>query len=67
MIGHAKLPNKLGPDVVAGPNIKTAKDLRGKKVGVQTLVGTVWMGAMLGLEHLGLEVERDGMTNMNFD
>lgn len=58
----ATLTNKLGYDVVAGPNIKTAKDLRGKKVGVQTLAGTVWMGAMLGLEHLGLDAERDKIT-----
>ncbi|HEX7229363.1 MAG TPA: ABC transporter substrate-binding protein [Candidatus Binatia bacterium] len=43
------LTNRLGYDVVAAPSIKTAKDLRGKKVGVQTLAGTVWMGAMLAL------------------
>ncbi|MGZ8499364.1 MAG: hypothetical protein ACXW5W_13080 [Candidatus Binatia bacterium] len=29
VIGHATLTNKLGHDVVAGPNIKTAKELRG--------------------------------------
>jgi ABC-type nitrate/sulfonate/bicarbonate transport system substrate-binding protein len=58
----ATLTNKLGYDVVAAPSIKTAKDLRGKKVGVQTLAGTVWMGAMLGLEFLGLEPERDKIT-----
>lgn len=29
VIGHATLTNKLGDDAVAGPNIKTAKDLRG--------------------------------------
>jgi ABC-type nitrate/sulfonate/bicarbonate transport system substrate-binding protein len=58
----ATLTNKLGYDVVAAPNVKTAKDLRGKKVGVQTLAGTVWMGAMLGLEYLGLDAERDKIT-----
>lgn len=58
----ATLTNKLGYDVVAAPSIKTAKDLRGKKVGVQTLAGTVWMGAMLGLEYMGLEPERDKIT-----
>jgi ABC-type nitrate/sulfonate/bicarbonate transport system substrate-binding protein len=58
----ATLTNKLGYDVVAAPSIKTAKDLRGKKVGVQTLAGTVWMGAMLGLEYLGLEPDRDKIT-----
>ncbi|MGE5216967.1 MAG: ABC transporter substrate-binding protein [Chloroflexota bacterium] len=58
----ATLTNKLGYDVVAAPSIKTAKDLRGKKVGVQTLAGTIWMGAMLGLEHLGLDAQRDKIT-----
>ncbi len=58
----ATLTNKLGYDVVAAPSIKSAKDLRGKKVGVQTLAGTVWMGAMLGLEYLGIDPERDKIT-----
>ena len=58
----ATLTNRLGYDVVAAPSIKTANDLRGKKVGVQTLAGTVWMGAMLGLEHLGLDPQRDKIT-----
>lgn len=58
----ATLTNRVGYDVVAAPNIKTAKDLRGKRVGVQTLAGTVWMGAMLALEHLGLDAERDKIT-----
>lgn len=58
----ATLTNRLGYDVVAAPGIKTAKELRGKKVGVQTLAGTVWMGAMLALEHLGLDPECDKIT-----
>lgn len=59
----ASLTNRLGYDLVAAPGIKTSKDLRGKRLGVQTLAGTVWMGAMLGLEHLGLDPRRD---NINF-
>jgi ABC-type nitrate/sulfonate/bicarbonate transport system substrate-binding protein len=59
----ATLTNRLGYDFVAAPGIKTAKDLRGKRVGVQSLGGTVWMGAMLGLEYLGLDPVRD---NINF-
>jgi ABC-type nitrate/sulfonate/bicarbonate transport system substrate-binding protein len=55
--------NRLGYDLVVAPSIKTPKDLRGKHLGVQTLAGTVWMGAMLGLEHLGLDPRRD---NINF-
>ena len=57
------LTNRLGYDLVAAPGIKSARDLRGKRFGVQSLAGTVWMGAMLGLEHLGLEPRRD---NINF-
>ena len=57
------LTNRLGYDLVAAPNIKNPKDLRGKRLGVQTLAGTVWMGAMLGLEHLGIDPVRE---NINF-
>ncbi|HEY2990836.1 MAG TPA: ABC transporter substrate-binding protein [Candidatus Binatia bacterium] len=46
-------------DLVVRPNIKTAKDLRGKRIGVQVIGGTIWMAAMLGLEHLGLDSRRD--------
>jgi ABC-type nitrate/sulfonate/bicarbonate transport system substrate-binding protein len=58
----ASLTNRLGYDMVAAPTIKTPKDLRGKRFGVQTLAGTVWLGAMLGLEQLGLEAKRDNIT-----
>ncbi|MGH7768312.1 MAG: ABC transporter substrate-binding protein [Candidatus Binatia bacterium] len=61
MIGS--LTNRLGYDLVAAPAIKSAADLRGKRFGVQSLGGTVWMGGMLGLEHLGLDPKRD---NINF-
>jgi len=57
------LTNRLGYDLVAAPGIKNPKDLRGKRLGVQTLAGTVWMGAMLGLEHLGIDPVRE---NINF-
>jgi ABC-type nitrate/sulfonate/bicarbonate transport system substrate-binding protein len=46
-------------DLVVKPNIKTPKDLRGKRIGVQVIGGTIWMGAMLGLEHLGLDSRSD--------
>ena len=57
------LTNRLGYDLVAAPGIKNPKELRGKRLGVQTLAGTVWMGAMLGLEHLGIDPVRE---NINF-
>ena len=59
---HRDPDEPVGLRRVAAPAIKTAKDLIGKKVGVQTLAGTVWMGAMLGLEHLGLDPQRDKIT-----
>src|SRR5437773_2883209 len=46
-------------DLVVRPNIKNPKDLRGKRIGVQVVGGTIWMAAMLGLEHLGLDSRRD--------
>src|SRR5215831_3372385 len=46
-------------DLVVRPNIKSPKDLHGKRVGVQVIGGTIWMGAMLGLEHLRLDPRRD--------
>ena len=48
-------------DLVVKPAIKSAGDLRGKRLGVQVIGGTIWMGAMLGLEHLGLDPRRDAV------
>lgn len=53
------LTNRVTYDVVVRPGIKTPEDLRGKKFGVQAIGGTVWMGAILALEHLGLDPDRD--------
>jgi NitT/TauT family transport system substrate-binding protein len=53
------LTNRVTYDLVVRPGIKTPEDLRGKTFGVQSIGGTVWMGAMLALEHLGLDPERD--------
>ena len=51
--------NRLTDDLVVRPGIKRPEDLRGKRFGVQSIGGGGWMGAMLGLEHLGLEPRRD--------
>ena len=45
--------------LIAQPDIKKADDLRGKRIGVQTIVGSTWMNSMLALEVLGLEPKRD--------
>jgi NitT/TauT family transport system substrate-binding protein len=49
-------------DFVARANIKRPEDLRGKKVGVTSIGGGSWMGAMLWLEQLGLDPQRDNIT-----
>jgi len=46
-------------DLVARPNIKRPEDLRGKRFGVTSIGGTTWMGALLWLEQLGLDPQRD--------
>lgn len=51
--------NRLAYDVVVRPEIKEAKDLRGKRFGVTNIGGTTWMAAILALEHLGLDHQRD--------
>jgi NitT/TauT family transport system substrate-binding protein len=55
----AALTNRVTYDLVVRPGIKRPEDLRGKTFGVQSIGGTVWMGAILGLEHLGLDPEKD--------
>ena len=58
----AALNAKVTYDLVAAPAIKTPKDLRGKRFGIQVFGGGLWMGAMLGLEYLGLDPQRDNIN-----
>jgi ABC-type nitrate/sulfonate/bicarbonate transport system substrate-binding protein len=51
--------NRVTDDLVVKPGIKRSEDLRGKRLGVQSIGGGGWMGAMLALESLGLEPRRD--------
>ncbi len=48
-------------NLVSRPEIKNPRDLHGKRFGIQSFGGAVWMGAMLGLEHLGLDPRRDNI------
>ncbi len=57
----AAFTNRVTYDLVVRPGIKSPEDLRGKRFGVQSIGGTVWMGAILGLEYLGLEPNRDNV------
>src|SRR6266478_830279 len=58
----AALNARVTYDLVAAPAIKTPKDLRGKRFGIQVFGGGLWMGAMLGLESLGLDPQRDNIN-----
>ena len=51
--------NRVTDELVVRPGIKRPEDLRGKRFGVQSIGGGGWVGAMLGLESLGLEPRRD--------
>jgi NitT/TauT family transport system substrate-binding protein len=51
--------NRVTYDLMVKPGIKSPEDLRGKRFGIQSIGGTVWMGAILALEKLGLDPERD--------
>lgn len=56
------ISSRVSWKLIAAPPIKSAADLRGKRFGVQSIVGSTWMYAMLGLEQLGLEPKRDNIT-----
>lgn len=54
--------NRLSWKLIANPQIRKAQDLRGKRIGVQSIVGSTWMNSMLALEVLGLEPKRDNIS-----
>ncbi len=54
----AVLTNRVTYDLVARPGIKNAEDLRGKRFGVTSIGGTLWMGGVLGLEKLAIDPDR---------
>ena len=45
--------------LVVRPDIKKPVELAGKRIGVQSIGGTLWMYVMLTLEQLGLDTTRD--------
>jgi len=55
----AVLTNRVTYDLVARPGIKSVEELRGKRFGVTSIGGTLWMGAVLGLEKLGMDTSKD--------
>ena len=61
----ASFTNRLTYTMIARPELKKPDDLRGKRFGVQAIGGSVWMGAVLGLEYLGLDPRRDHINILN--
>ena len=57
------ISSRVSLKLIASPQIKRAEELRGKRFGLQSIVGSTWMYAMLALEQIGLEPKRD---NINF-
>lgn len=60
----AGIVNRADGDFIGHPSIRASEDLKGKRIGVQSIGGGVWSMAMLAIEHLGLETQRDKMTVM---
>ena len=58
----AAFSNFVQTDFVVRPEIKTAADVKGKRIGVTSIGGTGWMSAMLAMEQLGLSPERDRIS-----
>src|SRR5512141_2454407 len=57
----AAFADRVQSELVTRPEIKTAADLKGKRIGVTSIGGTGWMSALLILEQIGINVERDKM------
>lgn len=57
----ASLSSRENLDLVARPGIQSAKDLRGKRFGVQSVGGGVWKTATVWLEHFGMDERRDNI------
>ena len=51
----SSISSRLTHTLIANPSIKTAEQLRGKRMGIQSIGGSTWMHTMLALEHLGLD------------
>jgi NitT/TauT family transport system substrate-binding protein len=55
----ANFASKASVELVARPGIKSAEDLKGKRFGIQSHGGTLWLYTMMTLEHFGLDTARD--------
>ena len=48
--------------LIVRPDVRKAADLAGKRIGVQSIGGTLWMYVILTLEQLGLDTTRDRIS-----
>ena len=55
----ATFTNWLTVDLIARPGIARPQDLKGKRIGVQSIGGGIWMQALLALERVALDPVRD--------
>ncbi|MBM4261776.1 MAG: ABC transporter substrate-binding protein [Deltaproteobacteria bacterium] len=55
------LSSRESLDLVARPNIKSPKEIAGKRFGVQSVGGGVWKTATVWLEHFGMDEKRDNI------
>ncbi len=55
----AGLINKLDGAFVVNSSIRSPADLKGKRIGIQSIGGGVWMFTMLAFDHWGLDPDRD--------
>ena len=51
--------NMAEGDFMGGRTIRSPEDLKGKRLGVQSIGSGTWSNAMLAIEYLGLEPNRD--------
>ena len=58
----AGLVNRPDGDLIVASGIRTPNDLRGKRLGIQSIGGGVWSMTVLALEYLGMEPTRDNIA-----
>lgn len=55
----ANFASKASVELVARPGIKSPEDLKGKRFGIQSFGGTLWLYTMMTLDHFGMDAVRD--------
>jgi NitT/TauT family transport system substrate-binding protein len=53
--------NKIPRNLMVRKDVKSAEELRGKTVGVQSIGGGLWLQTMIILDHLGVDPDKFGI------